>query len=215
MSSSSAMIQPNFLVSLLQSAWRDESRDLSIVVQVLQTKALGGAVENWKFPEVVRRGCRGSSGPMEQRASCIGADCGCTGAKRVSDAATLGSTLLPWSRRPFAPLSSPLLGISYFRPLSQALWFHPNANSSWAVSERVCQSPPRNSHVKPRLHVRLFSVHIESVKEVRPSIHHTSECLELELQFASHNLKQVHFPEIKASYMADTSSLYDTHFQHA
>ena len=36
-----------------------------------------------KFPKVVRKGCNGSFGPSEQKASCTGARGGCTDAKEV------------------------------------------------------------------------------------------------------------------------------------
>ena len=79
----------------------------------------GKLPEKWKFPKVVRRGCKRSFGPRDQEASCAGAKWGCTGAKEgLGGARDSWETFAPWAQKsqkgPFAPSPNHFWRLSLF-----------------------------------------------------------------------------------------------------
>ena len=108
----------------------------------------GKLPEKWKFPKVVRRGCKRSFGPREQEASCTVAKWGCTGAKEgLGGAKDSWETFAPWAQKSQNLLHPPLNTFGDF-----LFWAIFHAQHDWKTGAPDNGNEWRKFRAVPRLH---------------------------------------------------------------
>ena len=136
----------------------------------------GKLPEKWKFPKVVRRGCKRSFGPCEREASCTSAKWGCHRCKRgfgwckrlLGDLCSLGPKE---SKRPFAPSPNHFCRLSLLGQFPRS-----TASQNWGWSLGVWftlpqkESGKRSSTRKWRQKEHLFRKCISRTSNKSPKV---------------------------------------------